>query len=384
MTSKNKSHDNRPAGARRGSRRAAAVAGLAVGVALLGAAAVPAMAATVPTAPTAPHVSGVSGHAVAGAGDASTVAQRATAYWTRARMLSARNADTITSTSAADSDGATGRPSGPAGRVAGTAATQPLAGPSERIAAPAPSGLRPDYGSVGSPWPGGFYQAPATTTGKVFFTTYNSTTRVTSDWVCSGSTVNSNGKDAVITAGHCVYGNLDGEAPGEGWHSNFIFVPDYYYGYAPYGAWTPKSLWTLTNYFNNEDEADDIGAAVINTNSYGQHIVNVVGGQGFAWNWPSSEYVYDFGYPQAAPFNGQSLQYCTGSEFNSPYMSSTTGLACNFTGGSSGGPWLMSFNGEYGYINGVNDFDYPSIPGEIFSAYFGNNADTLYNAVANQ
>jgi len=40
-----------------------------------------------------------------------------------------------------------------------------------------------------------------------------------------------------------------------------------------------------------------MGGAVINTNAYGQHIVNVVGGQGFAWNWPSSEYVYDFGYP---------------------------------------------------------------------------------------
>ena len=206
---------------------------------------------------------------------------------------------------------------------------------------------------------------------------------MTTNWVCSASTVNSNGKNAVITAGHCVYGSLGGEVPGERWHSNWMFVPDYYYGYAPYGVWTARQLWTLTNYYNNQDEGDDIGAAVMNTNSGGQHIVNVVGGQGLAWNWSVNQYVYDFGYPAAAPFNGQSLQYCNGSEFNWPYVSSTMGLACNFTGGSSGGPWLMSFGGEFGYINGVNDFGYSSLPGYIFSAYFGNNADALYNAVAN-
>jgi V8-like Glu-specific endopeptidase len=195
--------------------------------------------------------------------------------------------------------------------------------------------------------------------------------------------VNSNGKDAVITAGHCVYGNLGGEVPGEGWHSNWMFVPDYYYGYAPYGVWTARQLWTLTNYYNNQDEGDDIGAAVMNTNSSGQHIVNVVGGQGLAWNWSENQYVYDFGYPAAPPFNGASLQYCNGGEFGWPYVSSTMGLACNFTGGSSGGPWLRAFGGEWGYINGVNDFGYSSLPDDIFSAYFGNNAYALYNSVAN-
>ena|SRR5690348_15102543 len=36
-----------------------------------------------------------------------------------------------------------------------------------------------------------------------------------------------------------------------------------------------------------------------------------------------------------------------------------------------------------GISTGVNDFVYSSIPGEIFSAYFGNNAYALYNSVAN-
>jgi len=31
----------------------------------------------------------------------------------------------------------------------------------------------------------------------------------------------------------------------------------------------------------------------------------------------------------------------------------------------------------------VNDFGYSSRPGYIFSAYFGNNAEALYNSIAN-
>jgi V8-like Glu-specific endopeptidase len=374
-------HDNNPhheepahAGISRRSRRLTAVAGLAAGIAMLsGAAAFP----TVATATTTPPVPQVSEHQMASAGQASAAAQRTTAYWTRARMLSARNADTVTFASPSHTPAIPLHPSGPAGQVAGAAPVQQLAGPARRPA-PFRSAVPPRSGSTGSGWTGNFYAPPATTTGKVFFTTHNG-----ENWVCSGSTVNSNGRDSVITAGHCVYGSLGGEVPGEGWHSNWIFVPDYSNGYAPYGVWTAKELWAPTNYVYNQDEGDDMGGAVINTNAYGQHIVNVVGGQGFAWNWPSSEYVYDFGYPAAAPFNGQTLQYCNGSEFNWGAVSSTMGLPCNFTGGSSGGPWLMDFNGEFGYIDGVNDFGYSSLPGYIFSAYFGNNAYSLYNAMAN-
>jgi V8-like Glu-specific endopeptidase len=298
-------------------------------------------------------------------------------------MLSARNAAGLAVKSAPASQApashaATPVVRGPAGHVAGTTPDQALAGPATRITTHEDLTVRPDSGPVGTPWTGNSHLPPATTTGKVFFTTRNG-----ENWACSGSTVNSNGKDSVITAGHCVYGSLGGDVPGETWHSNWIFVPDYSNGTAPYGVWTAKQLWVPTNFYNNQDYADDMGGAVINTNAYGQHIVNVVGGQGIAWNWPDSEYVYAFGYPAAAPFNGQTLQYCNDPEFNWAEVSDTVGLACNFTPGSSGGPWLMDFNGEFGYIDGVVDFGYTSLPGYVFSAYFGTNAESLYNTMAN-
>jgi V8-like Glu-specific endopeptidase len=380
MTSETKSHDDKPAPAGRRSRygRAAVAAGLAAGVALLCAAAVPASAATAatPAAAVTPPASSASGHLTGSASQASAAARRTEAYWTRARMLSAANGAGVAVKSASDSRPAPAIVSGPAGRVGGAAPDQALKGPVVRVPATG-DGVRPAYGSIGSPWPGSANLPPATTTGRVFFTT-----RGGEDWSCSGSTVNSAGKDSVITAGHCVYGSIGGQVPGEGWHANWIFVPGYDNGYAPYGVWTARELWTPTSYYDNQDEGDDMGGAVINANAYGQHIVNVVGGQGIAWNYPNDEFVYDLGYPAEAPFNGAALDYCTDSEFNWSGVADTMGLACNFTGGSSGGPWLMSFNGQLGYVNGVNDFGYSALPGYIFAAYFGNNASSLYNAMA--
>src|SRR5260221_10348780 len=47
------------------------------------------------------------------------------------------------------------------------------------------------------------------------------------------------------------------------------------------------------------------------------------------------------------------MQECDGSEFDwSSVVPSSIGMTCNFTGGSSGGPWLLGFNGEFGHVNG--------------------------------
>jgi V8-like Glu-specific endopeptidase len=245
----------------------------------------------------------------------------------------------------------------------------------------APKGTPRQLGSVGTPWWGNFWSAPATTTGKIFFTDHNG-----GHWVCSGSLVNSPAQNVVITAGHCVYGTAGGELPaGETWHSNWVFAPDYSYGYAPFGYWTARQLWTLTNYVYNGDEQDDLGAAILNRNVYGQNAVSLLGGQGIAWNQNSTQYIYDFGYPAAAPFNGQSLQECNGRVgYNGWWWVNMEMLNCNFTGGSSGGPWLMGFNGTWGYINSVNDANgYFLFGGQMGGLYFGNNAGALYTTVAN-
>jgi V8-like Glu-specific endopeptidase len=205
----------------------------------------------------------------------------------------------------------------------------------------------------------------------------------------AASTVNSAGKDIVITAGHCVYGSLYGVAPGETWHGNWVFVPGYDNGNRPCGTWVASQLWAPSSYIANggnnfDDEAGDIGAAVMNTNSAGQHIVNVVGGEGISWNYPDNQWVFDFGYPANSPYAGEVLDFCAGPEADEASIEANNmGLSCDFTPGSSGGPWLCFFDGEWGFINGIDDWNNSALAGVMLSAYFGNNVESLFNDVAN-
>jgi len=54
------------------------------------------------------------------------------------------------------------------------------------------------------------------------------------------------------------------------------------------------------------------------------------------------------------------------------------------TGGSSGGPWFLSFNEATGtgVQNSVNSFKYSLFPGWMFGPYFGTDAQNLYHAAA--
>jgi len=352
-------------------RRSTAAVVVVAAAAMTGAAAGPAFAQAAP----APKPASVSSHA---APSRSADVNSIIGYWTRSRMLSARNADAVSTKPAGRGSASAGVPSGPAVRVAGAKPTQALKRGARPVAAPAAGRMRPMTGSTGIPWTGSLSLPPATTTGVVFFTTTGN--GATENWRCSASTVNSAAKNEVFTAGHCVYGTIGGQVPGEKWHTHWIFVPDYRNGSAPYGVWTARQLWTLTAYVSTQAEGADMGAAVMNPSSAGQQIVNVVGGQGLAVNEPTNLYVYDFGYPAKPPFNGTVLEYCSDPEFNWPSVASTIGLACNFTDGSSGGPWLSFFGGELGYINGVNAFKYDSLPAYIFSPYFGTDAYDLYLA----
>jgi hypothetical protein len=257
-------------------------------------------------------------------------------------------------------------PQGPAGRVAPTA---PASASSVRLAPLA------DPGAGAIPWGGAPFSPPAATSGKIFFTD-----QFGGGHSCSGSAVNTNGKNVVFTAGHCV---ADG---GQGVFFNanpWIFVPDYNNGSEPFGEWTAVQLWTRTAWLNNRDFTEDIGAAIMATNGQGQHLVDVVGGQGFEWNFPIEEFVFDFGYPAETPFDGQVLQYCTGTMFND---GGRDGIACNMNRGSSGGPRLDAFDGTFGFLDTINStvpFDNNGFVTQGDGPYFGNNALDLFNNVAN-
>lgn len=214
------------------------------------------------------------------------------------------------------------------------------------------------------------------TTGKVFFTLDNI------DYQCSGSSVKAKNKDLVVTAGHCV-----NAGPGA-FATNFIFIPAYHAGSAPFGKFAARKLTTTTQFKNKGDLNYDVGLAVVNTVG-GKHLADVVGSQGIAFNQPRKQLVYSFGYPAAPPYDGTSLASCQGTTIDDTQGSADEGLDCNMTGGSSGGPWYLNFNPStgVGLTNSVNSFKYTGggflgLGGDthMYGPYFGSVIQSVYKA----
>jgi hypothetical protein len=348
------------------------LAGLAVVAALSGAALTsPFSAQAAPTAPSPAAAPDTVTHAntlspavrklVKGTGLAAE-AKAVSAYWTPTRMKAANVLDdkVIARSGLAPRQKTALRtaPAGPAARIApARAATAPKA-------LKAPSTIAPQSFYPNLP----YYYPAARTNGKVFFT------RAGLNYVCSATIVNSEGKSLVWTAGHCV---VDGKI----WDSNFAFVPSYSNGSRPYGTWYSRQLTTTSSWYYNRDFTQDVGAATMYRN-FGYRITDYLGGQGLAWNQPANFYTCAFGYPQAPPYTGAYLTEACGSTYNAG--NGTIYMFSGLTGGSSGGAWYKNFDGNWGYVNGHNDFIYTGSPQWMYSPYYGNQVASLYNAVRYQ
>jgi V8-like Glu-specific endopeptidase len=212
-------------------------------------------------------------------------------------------------------------------------------------------------------YPGPYTEYPASTHGKVFFTLNGS------NFVCSGTALNSTNRSVVWTAGHCL-----NEGPGA-FATNFAFVPAYRDGARPFGTWTARTLMTTSAWANQGDFSYDVGAAVMNTTG-GSALTDVVGGRGIAFNYNRNQFYTSFGYPAAPPFNGQRIWICESPLIANDTSASppTMGIDCDMTGGSSGGGWIVG-NSVYS----VNSYGYLNQPGVMYGPYQDSVAQSLYN-----
>jgi V8-like Glu-specific endopeptidase len=222
-----------------------------------------------------------------------------------------------------------------------------------RSATPAPTALGP----AGAPAPA-VGSAPATasdlqaqpvdasvTVGRVFFSNPVATANVSAgNHSCSGSVLKSPSKQLVVTAGHCAHGGAGGV-----YYENWIFVPGYDTGNQPFGQFAAKQFRTFASWVDSSDFDRDVSMVTTYPNAYGA-LVDVVGGNGLAWNLPKVLPITVLAYPADPPFTGDTQQFCTGTSTD---LGNTIGLRCGFTGGSSGAPWLTDYDGSTGQVNGV-------------------------------
>jgi hypothetical protein len=130
-------------------------------------------------------------------------------------------------------------------------------------------------------------------------------------------------------------------------YTNWMFVPAYRNGVAPYGVWTFNDAWvTTTWYFSNGSvpNAQDVGMLVMNDqviNNTVQKIGNVTGWLGWQTNVLSNNHVTMLGYPLNLD-NGLKMEQTTAQTF-APGGNNTYIYGTAMKEGASGGPWIQDF-----------------------------------------
>ena len=179
-------------------------------------------------------------------------------------------------------------------------------------------------------------------------------------------------RSVIVTAAHCVqfFGY------GSSMFTNFAFRPGHYGAagataaqIAPYGTWNsikvvrPASWADGTDIGSGAARDNDLAVIALGKNAAGQFVGNLVESLGWGWNNYGfvtsaktgnlrTAAVSTLGYP-ALMDGGLIMQRTDG-----PTYTTTVGGAgqlqqgSNFTGGSSGGPWIVNFSGRNAVLSG--------------------------------
>jgi hypothetical protein len=112
-----------------------------------------------------------------------------------------------------------------------------------------------------------------------------------------------------------------------------------------------------------------------------------VGAQAIGFGLSRGRQVAGFGYPAEGGYDGSKQIYCSGTvSADTTGSSKDQALACDQTGGASGGPWLTDFDAEAGTGTqySVNSFKYEDQPNYMYGPYFGTAVKDLYTWSAAQ
>ncbi len=240
----------------------------------------------------------------------------------------------------------------------------------------------------------------ATAEGKVFFVMGAFLYKCSATPVVDSRT----GYALVLTAGHCAFDKGK-------FATNWVFIPNYDAQPSDYnncagtisGCWTAKALFVHKNFasqkrFNNTAVTHDWAFALLNPGGFSnqQLQLDAVTGGAYGISFTSPGFGTElaaYGYPAAAPYSGTDLSFCQGRIGTDPGTSNMTwSMACNMTGGSSGGGWLdgdwknfpaFPSGGTTGTggarLRSLNSYGYSGVP-NMYGPMFNTRTQVTYNA----
>ncbi|WP_090764523.1 trypsin-like serine peptidase [Nonomuraea maritima] len=214
-----------------------------------------------------------------------------------------------------------------------------------------------------APQPGGAGGRTPTASGKVFF--------VTSDgqphW-CTGTAVQSQYRNLVATAGHCVY-----DITRDSTLAKWVFVPGYSDGVIPSGLYVGKQAFSDYEFGVYHDFDDDYAFATVYNGviatAEGEpadagRLGDRVNALGLAWSQPLGDRVDVFGYPAGAhpdgkrPYSGERLESSRGETVSAAVpglpAEALVAVKSSFTGeGALGSSWILHYQDGIGHLNGI-------------------------------
>ncbi|MFJ8107618.1 trypsin-like serine peptidase [Streptomyces sp. NPDC096132] len=181
---------------------------------------------------------------------------------------------------------------------------------------------------------------------------------------CTASVVHAVHRNLVVTAAHCL---------GEG--GDLVFVPGYRDGRAPYGVWKVARVFLPDGWAKGQDEDSDVAFATLRARD-GKGVEDVVGGNRLATRTTTgATAVTVTGYPNTREVPIRCI--------NRPTSHSATQqrVDCpDFTGGTSGSPWV---NGDGQVVGVLGGHEQGGATADIsYSVVLGAEAAKLYREAA--
>jgi hypothetical protein len=182
---------------------------------------------------------------------------------------------------------------------------------------------------------------PFRAVGKLFFHDPGSG----EDFVCSGAVLRPR---LVVTAGHCVYHAAPGSAD-DHFYSNWLFVPAYRNGAAPYCAWTTTYRIVAPEWFGGDGTLPNAGDVAIlevadkpcTPGSPPQKIGALTGWYGYSTFDLLPQSVTQIGY--SANLDGGQRQEVTWAPSHAAIAPESVVIGSTQGAGAAGGPWLKNF-----------------------------------------